>query len=323
MMKPLVSVILPVYNTSKYLKETIQSLLNQTYSNIEIIAIDDASTDNSLSILRTFNDSRLMIYENEKNLGLIQTLNKAMNLAKGEFYARMDSDDICHPQRLEKQVSYFEKHPDCILLGTDRTTINEKGQNLHYYTRPATGSAIMTWKILTGNFITHPSVMMRANKIPKNLYEDKYQHSEDYAAWLRLSALGEIDVLPEKLLSYRVHSASMIQTNKSKHVIAASGALLDHLTKYYNQSFSQDAVSLWISPQESIHLPCPSDYLKLLFWMNPLHSKFRRNLSFFSTVKCMVHYYRRLFLLCYLYRNRPNLLIKILCALVISLFLVN
>lgn len=323
MKTPLVSVIFPVYNTSKYLRQTVESLLNQTYSNLEIIAIDDCSTDDSLEILQSYPDPRLKIHRNEKNLGLIRTLNKAMGLASGDFHARMDSDDICHPERFEKQVRYMLAHPECVLLGTDRATIDENDQSIFYYTRPATGSPMMKWKLLTGNFITHPSVMMRASRLPESLYEEKYRHTEDYAAWLRLSEIGDVDVLPERLISYRVHAASMIQTNKAKHVQAASEALLDHLRKCFDQSFSLDAISLWISPQESVHLSCPADYIQLLTWMNPLHHRFRKISKLSNTLKCLVHYYRRLLLLSYIYRKRPSLFFKVQFAILISPLLIN
>ena len=131
-MQKKVSVILPIYNASTYLKECIDSLINQTYSNIEIIAINDGSTDESVKIIEQYmkKDNRIKLYNNEKNMKLIYTLNKGLSLSSGDYIARMDSDDICRLNRIEKQVEFMEKNKDIQLCGSK---IKAFGDNYQKY----------------------------------------------------------------------------------------------------------------------------------------------------------------------------------------------
>ena len=126
---PLISVIMPVYNPGRYLSGALESLLNQTYRNIEVIAINDGSTDNSLSVLERYQkqDNRLRVI-NQENQGLQRTLNRALGLVKGDFIARMDSDDICDVTRLERQIDYLSSHPDVDIVGTQHRIIGPSGE---------------------------------------------------------------------------------------------------------------------------------------------------------------------------------------------------
>jgi glycosyltransferase involved in cell wall biosynthesis len=318
---PLVSVLLPVFNAERFLARTLRSLLNQTLADIEIVALDDGSADASLEILRSFQDSRLRIERNERNLGIIATLNRGLSLCSAEFIARMDADDIAVPTRLEKQYRYMATHPACVLLATGRQAIDENDLPVRSFNRPATGSALIRWKLLTGNFITHPTVMLRKSALPLPLFEDRYRHAEDYAAWLKLSCIGEMDVMPERLLLYRFHGHSISHVNKAAQVKAAMEALSNHLrNNYHGTQFSFESLALWSAPQDSGGLAKPADFLKLLLWMNPWQRSFRQELRGLPAVKAFVHYQRRLTLLLISHRKRPELMISIVLALLRSLF---
>ena len=115
---PKITVLMPVYNGEKYLRESVDSILNQTFTDFELLIINDGSTDSSMEILNSYSDSRIRIVTNEVNLRLIKTLNKGIDLATGEYIARMDCDDIADPKRLEIQLQYMEKHPDVAVCGT-------------------------------------------------------------------------------------------------------------------------------------------------------------------------------------------------------------
>ena len=126
--KDLISVVMSNYNTPiNYLKESIDSVLNQTYSNFEFIIIDDGSTDDSLKFIKSYDDPRIKLIVNEENIGLTKSLNKGLKAAQGEFIARMDSDDICYPERFEKQIEYMRKHPDTTVCGTWPNILDENG----------------------------------------------------------------------------------------------------------------------------------------------------------------------------------------------------
>ena len=125
-MNPLVSIILPAYNCEKFIRKTIHSLINQTYSNFELLVINDGSTDATTSIIQSFKDTRIQLIQNEKNKGLIYTLNKGIELSKGKYIARIDADDICLPERLQKQVNWLEKNTQIAIVATQILLIENR-----------------------------------------------------------------------------------------------------------------------------------------------------------------------------------------------------
>lgn len=212
------SVLMPVYNASLFLKQAIESILNQTYKDFEFIIINDGSTDNSLEIIKSFNDSRIKIINNEKNLGIIKSRNIGLESAGGKYIANMDSDDISLPTRFEKQISYFEKHPDTVLLGTRLALIDERNNEIGVWPEDY---SVITEKELKKtlpiiNCLGQPTVMMRADFVKPIGYNDKFIHNEDWGMWLDvLSMGGKIAKLPEVLLLYRQHtSGTTINSNK-------------------------------------------------------------------------------------------------------------
>lgn len=121
----LVSVVMPVFNAEKYLFEALSSIVNQSYQNLEIIVVDDASTDSSVSIVESFSDTRIKLFKNESNLKIVKTLNFALTKVNGEYIARMDADDISHPERIRKQVEFLEKNRGIDILGTNIWVIDQ------------------------------------------------------------------------------------------------------------------------------------------------------------------------------------------------------
>ena len=127
-MKPFISVIMSVYNAEQFLREAIDSILNQTYDNFEFIIIDDASTDSSNAILRSYNDHRIRVHLNKENSGLTKSLNIGLALAKGTYIARQDADDVSYPERFQRQLDFFQANPGLDIAGTQATYIYEDGQ---------------------------------------------------------------------------------------------------------------------------------------------------------------------------------------------------
>ncbi len=223
---PKISVILPVYNAEKYLREAIDSILTQTFTDFELLLINDGSTDGSEAIILFYTDSRVVYVKNDVNRGLIFSLNKGIDIAKGEYIARMDADDISMPMRLEKQLSYLENNA-VDMLATTIKVIDKDGAPLPYWKQDVeniTTSQIRSF-LPKNNCIAHPTVMGKASLFKKYRYqpdvtgEYKYVHnqkySEDYDLWLRLLANGLlIDKLPEPLLFYRELSTSVTRYRK-------------------------------------------------------------------------------------------------------------
>jgi glycosyltransferase involved in cell wall biosynthesis len=209
---PKISVILPVYNCELYIKETIDSVLEQTFSDFELLVIDDCSTDNTVSVIKEFLDERICLIEKEKNSGLINSLNFGISIAKGEYIARMDGDDICLPERFAKQVAFLDKNPAIIMCGTAIKFIGSSCGNLFY---PQTNEEVKICLFSFSPTFAHPTVMGKKIFFKNNNYDIAYEHAEDYELWTRLVQEGEAANLNEILLEYRVHPNQVSVTKKN------------------------------------------------------------------------------------------------------------
>lgn len=216
---PKVSVIMPVYNAEKYLREAIDSILNQTFRDFEFIIIDDGSGDSSVDIVRNYDDRRIHFYQNEQNMGVAATLNKGIDLANGEYIARMDADDISISNRLNKQVSFMDKHSDVAVLGTGIELFGIQWGKRTY----STVYAQLKVDLLFSCCFAHPSVMMRSSIIGKNgyHYDTSFSKMEDYDLWCRVSENYVLASIPDILLKYRVHAEQVTQSitteNEKQH----------------------------------------------------------------------------------------------------------
>ena len=213
---PKVSVIMPAYNAEKFLRQAMDSVLSQTYSNLELIVINDCSVDSTESIILSYEDKRVVYLKNEKNLGVAATLNKGLETAKGQYIARMDADDICVPERLSIQLEYMDQNPDVIVCGSNFIPFDEKG-DMVVCCYPETDEAIRT-AMLFGCPFAHPSVMIRAGALKKLglKYEVAFEKVEDYRFWTQLQKHGKLYNIQQPLLRYRRHSGQ---------ITAISGAL--------------------------------------------------------------------------------------------------
>ena len=201
---PLVSVTIPVYNSEKYLKKTIESVLNQTYENFELILVNDASTDASKELIFSFSDSRIRYYENSTNQGIVNTRNECLGYAKGKYIAILDHDDVSLPIRLEKEVEFLESNADYGLCGSYYEVIDSGG---HFTVRikvPSTYSDINTFLIFN-NCFCHSSVMVHRDLLMENKFVKDFELMEDYELVYRLSKKTRLANLPLYTTKYRVH----------------------------------------------------------------------------------------------------------------------
>jgi glycosyltransferase involved in cell wall biosynthesis len=211
----MISVLMPVFNTDKYVHQSIQSILNQSFEDFEFIIINDGSTDDSLKIIQSFQDKRIRIIQNEKNLGLIKTLNKGIDLAKGKYIARIDADDIAHPERLAKQFDFLEKNPNYALVGTQAKFIFGDKLSNSKFKMETESDLLVTLSLFNSPFI-HPSVMIRTAILKEFYYDEDFTTAEDYELWTRILRKYPCANLDESLLSYRLHdnNISTLQNNK-------------------------------------------------------------------------------------------------------------
>jgi glycosyltransferase involved in cell wall biosynthesis len=220
-----------LYNSAEYLREAIENILNQTFSDFEFIIIDDGSSDNSLEIAESHKDKRIVIVKNEKNIGLPASLNKGIRLARGEYIARMDPDDISLRTRFEKQVGFMTSRPDVSACGT---WVKSFGQNRTSLTHKFfTNSEDIKASLLFNTSMAHPSVMLRHSVLDKNdlRYDVSHLCFEDYTLWVALSEFSNLANIPEVLLCYRMHPKSMSSKNAIAQKNGASGIRLLQLQK--------------------------------------------------------------------------------------------
>lgn len=208
---PFISVILPVHNAEQYLFQALESLRYQTYQNFEVIAIDDASTDDSYNILKKYSkiDSRFKVFKNKTNLKISNTLNFGLTKAKGQFIARMDADDVSLSTRFQKQIKYLLKHPGVVVVGGQCLTI-DKNSHLTGKKLFPTNHIDIHELMYTANPIQHPSIMINRSLIPKSFawYNPKLIPAEDLDLYFRLGKFGLFANLKDTVLMYRQHGNS-------------------------------------------------------------------------------------------------------------------
>ena len=213
---PKISVVLPVYNGARYLREAIESILNQTFSDFEFIIIDDGSTDDTPKIFDAYNDVRIIRVGNERHVGLVASLNYGLEIARGEFIARMDSDDVSYPERFERQIRFLEENSSVGVLGTNVAITGSRGKRMSVLKEPPTHELIH-WKMLFSTAVIHPAVMMRREIVVREGgYNPAFIGIEDTELWTRLIIKTKFANLQEILLDYRLHSKSISSTRNEK-----------------------------------------------------------------------------------------------------------
>lgn len=248
--RPLVTVLLPVFNGETYLAAAIESVLGQTYANFELLVMDDGSTDGSGQVIARYRDPRLVAVRNERNLGLVATLNKGIALARGELIARIDADDVADSRRFELQVDRFERDPGLVALGTGIRYIDAAGRVVAVPPRQAQGRYFLRWRVLRGTCLYHPTLMLhRARAGADAYYSGDFVHAEDYELLLRLSRSRALDNLAEPLVALRQHEASVSRQFRSEQRSSAARALVLHVRQLYALDLPVGVAEALIDPR--------------------------------------------------------------------------
>ena len=247
-MSPLVSIILSVFNGRPFVAQAVKSILGQSFSEFELIIIDDASTDGSQTDLADFakQDSRIKLLCNSENLGLTRSLNHGIEEARGQFIARQDADDVSLPERLEKQVAAMEASPDLALLGTGICEIDGRGKKGSILLQPSLTSIIKR-KMLFDNAFFHSSVMWRKDAFDSQglIYDANLRYSQDYDLFSRAIWLVKSSNLPEPLLLFRIHSGQVSkQRVEDQQTLADATAWRNFKAFGLGAEFKQEDVAL-------------------------------------------------------------------------------
>lgn len=218
---PVISVVMSVYNGEKYLRESIESILGQTCRNFEFIIINDGSTDLTREIVLSYNDPRICLIDNEENMGLTKSLNKGLKIARGEYIARMDADDVSMFDRFERQIDFLNRHRDYAVVGTFLKVINEDSKVVFTIEKPTQDADIREF-LNRDNCIGHGSAMIRKTCLQNvGFYDESIKKSQDYELWLRISQNYRLANIPQYLYMWRNHKENISEKhrNEQKHFV--------------------------------------------------------------------------------------------------------
>jgi glycosyltransferase involved in cell wall biosynthesis len=274
---PAISVVISVYNGAHFLEEALISIENQTFTDFEIIVIDDGSTDETASILsrRAKLDSRYRILS-QPNMGQVPSLNRGVQSARASLIARMDADDIAEPERLAQQVRHLNENPSVALLGTAIRLINADGNILKLITYPSNSESIST-ALQIGNAFAHPSVIIKKEAILRvGCYREAFKPAEDYDLWLRINEIYEVANLTTALLRYRLHGDNLSVRQERLQRLAAYLARACAISRKSKKP--EPIKNLESSIKSSELLAALDEYqnLKALFYLDSLKSHYKK-----------------------------------------------
>jgi glycosyltransferase involved in cell wall biosynthesis len=239
--QPVVTVLMSAFNDAAFLPEAVESILRQAFDNFEFLVIDDGLTDGSARLLAAVRDPRMRVVRNEEHLGLTRSLKAGVELARGQYIARMDADDVALPERLEKQVALLMKRPEIGILGSACYIIDQVGREVGLLQMPEDDLQIH-WTSLLANPFAHPTIMFRRDVlISRNLnYDEAFQTTQDYDLWMRMLNFTRGANLREPLMRYRLHGdrvTSKFRTVQLKnHDTVALRSIRELLPEFYIQA---------------------------------------------------------------------------------------
>lgn len=250
---PKVSVLMSVYTGAKYLREAIDSILNQTFKNFEFLIIDDGSTDNSADIIRSYTDPRIRLIHNEENIGLSCSLNKGLKLAEGQYIARMDADDISLPNRLERQTEFLQSHPEHVAVGCWILWVDSDGDPVRQEYQVPSHEQIERIFLRGRGGLPHAAAMFRTEfALSIGGYRPEYEYAEDIDFFLRLIEHGRFSNLQEVLYKVRGHLNSICVSKHNLQRKSAEAAVRDAYSR--RKMESSDLVFRFPPPRTEVQM---------------------------------------------------------------------
>ncbi|MDE3185307.1 MAG: glycosyltransferase [Bacteroidota bacterium] len=277
--QPEISVLMPAYNREEFISDSIKSILNQTFTDFELIILDDASTDNTVKKILEFNDCRIRILKNEENKGIPYSRNRLLKEARGKFFALLDSDDIALPTRFQKQIDFLKANNDNILVGSPCIFINKNGIRRNgkwsFLTPLQTDPEEIKATLLFRNCFSQSSIMINAELFKNAEYDVKYPSWEDYKLWTKLASNHRLTNLKEPLILYRSYSENISHsTEDSRKLQLFNEVIKEQFRGYFNYEPTEEELfvhSSWYFgsfKQNAKSLKDSSKWLKKLKEMN-------------------------------------------------------
>lgn len=265
---PVITVLMPVYNSEQLVRAAINSIIKQSFDDFEFLIIDDGSTDNTVGFVESNSDKRIRLIKNEENRGVAWTLNHGLRLARGKYIARMDADDICHHDRLKRQFHFMENNPN---VGVAGTWVRYFGDQLSVVERTPSGPDVVKAFMLFDNPLYHPSIMIRKSCLEEyNLeYNPSFNRSEDFELWLRAVEHFDIDNIEKPLLKFRCHDSSVTSTASEVMKKQACDLLKRGLEKL-KISVSDDELLFHYVVAKGFRMKSTEELLKAERWLTKL-----------------------------------------------------
>ncbi|MBK5208344.1 MAG: glycosyltransferase family 2 protein [Flavobacteriaceae bacterium] len=280
------AVLLPTYNAAPYLKESVDSILNQTFADFDLYIFDDCSTDSTSEILSEYKDTRLHYRKNLKNIGIAKTLNKGLEelLPLYEFIARMDADDWAYPERFKKQLDYLEQHQEVVLCGTQGYWIKDMTQNpISGWKYPVSYEYIKIYLLFAATF-GHSSVMIRGYFFNKHnlIYNETISTCEDWDLWIRVAKLGKISNLPDFMMKYRILENSNHRSPQKiyKHLQERSKIISEYWTAFDIELSSEQIFDFYYNEKQISNAEFINNCKVLIQAFNSLYENSCQELSF-------------------------------------------
>lgn len=249
---PSISVVMPAYNAAKYLREAIDSILAQTYTDFEFIIINDGSTDSTKDIIMSYDDPRIVYLENDVNSGIVVTLNKGLDAAQGRYIARMDADDISLPTRLAEQFAFMEANPDIAVAGCLVERFDDNGW--HDFPPSEKDHDICKADLLFSTCVAHPATIIRKSILDKHhlRYDEHFVGMEDYCLWWRISRISNITNLQKRLLKYRQHKDQVTKAEIDHEFLDKQRKFISKQFEDLKITFSPEDVDVFLKYKNSI-----------------------------------------------------------------------
>jgi glycosyltransferase involved in cell wall biosynthesis len=268
---PQVSVIMLVFNGEDYLQAAIDSIINQTFNDFELIIIDDGSTDKSLDKIRKYSDNRIRLIINETNQGIVKARNVGLSLANGTYIACMDCDDISYPVRLEEQVAFMEANPEFGAVGSWFEVIDECGNCTGEIQRLDAPPEFIPSILMFNNYMANSSILIRKTALPREWYRC-YPGAEDYDLLVRISQRAKVVNLPKVLLKYRIHSQNVTSRNSELIEGYVKSIVISQLARLHLDP-TDDEIEIHRLIVEHTSTEDPSFIDKSLIWLNKIREQ--------------------------------------------------
>ena len=247
MTKPLITVLMTVYNGGDYLKSSIESVLNQSYKDFELLIIDDKSTDHSLEIIRSYPDKRITLHSNVHNLGQTKSLNLGLQLARGDYIARIDADDAAFAPWLKRQLAFLDKNPQYAVVSTKAVVIDQKNRIKKILNSPLSWDEVVFRSLLASPINHVGSVYLKEVILNHGGYDEKFKIAADFDLWSTLIRGGyKIATAPEVLMAIRVHQNSLSRTENKRESAEVAQVIRKNILQFTDFKISEDDVNLLV-----------------------------------------------------------------------------